>query len=592
MFPLPAWGLARIWVLTLSQEYPLKIKVTALRRYLPPWWRHAAIFLMGVWLVFAAFQQNDLLHEFDMGLTVRLQDNAQRRLHRDIVVADVSLPVKANTKPSSEPEALGPFRVRLGKCLKKLAEDRDNLPRAVVLDFAFDGGVEKDGVTEVREGLQALKAGKAKVRIFGAFEVLRDGQFKDDEFAGQHRGIYELVDTWGHTYFEVSKGSGAVFYTPVLPETGRTALSFMVKAYCNAPDDLYLYLSKANSEERFLHMGTPLEGAPGDQLLRLQADGSLVSEQACTKPDLRGRVLILGRLAEDRPLATQKEGFLLEDVRARSGPELVAWALSDLLGESGEARRVAAYLPLHAGLAVVMPLAAFALFGALLRYLGLWRLRPARVALLAGLLSLGVPGLLVLILRVAGLDYGQVLLPICLTALALGVAIHYRTGQARRIMIREKEAQGAHKHVAYDIFISYRRIHTAYVQQTLIPLLRELRRSNGTPFSIFWDNEDLHAGDFLEELERAVYDTRIFLPLLTPTYLASRYCRWELRHACNRLARGGIHILPLMHGGFDHVRDGHPDFPALGALHGYGTTDPDLPQKLTRDLRALDAQPL
>jgi TIR domain len=84
----------------------------------------------------------------------------------------------------------------------------------------------------------------------------------------------------------------------------------------------------------------------------------------------------------------------------------------------------------------------------------------------------------------------------------------------------------------HDIFISYAHhddeIHERWVRQFAKQLEDDYRSRTGRKLNIFLDKEDLRTGQLLDErLQQALRQTRVFVPILSPTYLASEWCRRE-----------------------------------------------------------------
>src|SRR6266849_2549927 len=70
----------------------------------------------------------------------------------------------------------------------------------------------------------------------------------------------------------------------------------------------------------------------------------------------------------------------------------------------------------------------------------------------------------------------------------------------------------------------------------------------GRPFEIFQDVGDIQVGqDFDTVIEDALDDAVLFIPILTPSYFGSDYCKRELRRFLKRATELGRHdlILPI-----------------------------------------------
>lgn len=523
---------------------------------LPAWRLHAVLGLVGGFALLLAFALLPDLHEFDLRLAGWLRLGEAPSLDRRIMLVDVP-----QQREIAADQIIPDFRRRLGVLLTHLAADTENLPERVALDVWFDGKI--GGQAPVLAGIEALN--RARVPVHGALNLLEKEE--DHQF-----DIYGRMESVGHTQFVAAPTEP--FYHPCLAD-GRMAMALQLGGQTRVCDDKL-------PSPRHVHLGLPLEQGGREHLLGF--------DPACASrfrryggdclpapPPLRGAILIIGQLREDRSPYPQ-----------RSGPEMVAWATNDLIGPSGVARTVLVSPALHLGLVLAMPLLALGIFVALLRFVRQWRLKPLRIAALAALLTLLAPLALVLVMRAAGRDYSQVLLPTLLTLLLLGIAAHYRSSAARE-EAKQRQAQQLHEHVAYDVFISYRRTHADWVAHNLLPIIRDLRRADGAALNVFWDNQKLHSGNYNRQLEIAIHESRLFLPLLTPDYFdqEKKYCYWEMSTAWDRVPSGRIAIFPLLHDGYDPNRHGHRDFPTLNtAMHGVSSSDPDFNEKLCREILA------
>jgi len=523
-----------------------------------PWLRRRADLLLGAagaLALFLAFGLLPELHAFDMALASWLQGGSKTPLSPAIVLVDVP-----------KGKDIVEFRQRLGQLLCELAADPDNRPRCVALDLWFDADIP--GIEPVARGVAALQG--AGCPVHGVLNVQEEnGQLAQDDTRRVHLGLYERMDSVGHNL--IARGPSGPYYQASLP-SGRVAMALNLAGSGPVPEG-----------RRLIHMGPPLELAPSDQVLGFdpQVPGHFRRFGAgpAAPPVWTGRIVLVGRLSDDR-----------SPYRDRSGPEVVAWAINDQVSPQAVGK-VLDSPALHGGLALAMPAFGLLVFLGLLRFLHAWRLKPWRIAALAGLVALLLPIGTILVLRAADLHYSQVLLPAALTALVLGLAARRRSALAGASE-RQRQDRLIPEHLAYDIFLSYRRTHAPWVEAELLPLLKPLRHPDGTPLRVFWDNQDLHSGNYNRQLEWAIHESRIFMPLLTPDYFDpdKPYCYWEMTTAYDRVPTGAMRMILLFHDGYDPALHGHRAFPALAAQHGHITSAPAFASKLLADLLAVDAQ--
>lgn len=150
-----------------------------------------------------------------------------------------------------------------------------------------------------------------------------------------------------------------------------------------------------------------------------------------------------------------------------------------------------------------------------------------------------------------------------------------------------------------DAFLSYSHVDDG---DSFITTLRSLLETEmqirlGRRFDIFQDIDNIQAGeDFGDVINEALDDTALFIPILTPSYFNSDYCRKELRRFLEREASSGRRdlIVPvylvnsLLLSDDDHLRQaGNEDLVALKRhnwvdwreLRRKGVTSPDFRTK-------------
>lgn len=87
----------------------------------------------------------------------------------------------------------------------------------------------------------------------------------------------------------------------------------------------------------------------------------------------------------------------------------------------------------------------------------------------------------------------------------------------------------------YDVFISYshhdNETHGDWIHQFHDKLTADFRSRSGKKLTIFLDRENLNTGNVLSDrLQSALSESAIVIPILSPTYLASAWCRREFLH--------------------------------------------------------------
>ncbi len=121
----------------------------------------------------------------------------------------------------------------------------------------------------------------------------------------------------------------------------------------------------------------------------------------------------------------------------------------------------------------------------------------------------------------------------------------------------------------YDIFISYAHhddsAHGNWVQQFHNKLADDFRSRTGKKLQIFLDREGLNAGNVLSDrLKGALNESAVFLPILSPAYLASPWCRREFLHFIEQSGEGLIidgscRIVPVQLMPYSHFEGESPE---------------------------------
>ncbi|MEM9628987.1 MAG: SUMF1/EgtB/PvdO family nonheme iron enzyme [Pseudomonadota bacterium] len=101
-------------------------------------------------------------------------------------------------------------------------------------------------------------------------------------------------------------------------------------------------------------------------------------------------------------------------------------------------------------------------------------------------------------------------------------------------------------------FLSYTRFDDDYLEGGITWLREALEKAvqarTGEPFQIFQDVEDIQLGDRWEKkLDQALAEAQLFIPILTPSFFKSDFCRREAQSFLDYEARAGRDdlILPL-----------------------------------------------
>ena len=487
--------------------------------------RGAAFALIAVVLALAGgtlqvWQMADHLVFRSLYLTRPPQPGAGIRL------VDIAYPDDARS------DKLEGFRAAQGAALSQLAA-LPVAPRVVLLDIWISNNPE--GTEPLSQGIAALQARGSKV--YGAVDPNdRHRKLNADFMAKHYEPIYtNRLDGYGHT--QLGFGFGVLAYSPEL------------------------HLPMAAGALRLTALPVLAAAAQSDTL-----PAALViplGDDAVFKPLTHHLANAAGRLEPPIPVGARLDyvvvGSFKEDsdnALGRPGPLLLAWALSDLVaGKASVARE-----PLNHPLAL-LGLAAFAAILAMVAFALAFRTLRPRVApahwpaaaralvlaafVIATVVLLGLGGIMLLAGRVIPLAFP-------LVCAALGSTCAWRGAQRWIVdeQVRRELAGGAEERaVQFDVFVSYAHDppdHKAWVRREIVAPLQALRRADGRPVRVFFDEADIKVGrQWKTEIELALLGSRWFLPVYSARYFERPYCREEIELADQLRIEGRLRMFPV-----------------------------------------------
>ena len=443
-----------------------------------------------------------------------------------IRLVDIAYPDEARTGK------VGAFRAAQGAALSQLAA-LPVAPRVVLFDIWIANNPE--GVDHLNQGVAALRARGSKV--YGAVDPNdRQRKLSADFMAAHYEPIYTNVfDGYGHTQL--------AYAADMLTYKSELRLSM-------APVDLRLTALPV------LAVGGQADALPATLVIPLGDD-------AAFKPLTHHLADAAGRLEPPIPVGAALDyvvvGSFKEDsdnALERPGPLLLAWALSDLVaGKASVAREPINHPMALLGLAAFAALLAMVVFALAFRSLrprvapAHWPAAARALALaafvIAAVLLLGLGGVMLLAGRVIPLAFP-------LVCAALGSACAW-LGARRWIVdeqVRRELAGGAEERaVQFDVFVSYAHDppeHKAWVKRAIVAPLQALRRADGTPYRVFFDEAEIKVGrQWKTEIELALLGSRWFLPVYSARYFERPYCREELELADQLRIEGRLRMFPV-----------------------------------------------
>jgi len=477
---------------------------------------YAAVMLLAVGSgAFGVWQSADLW------LFARLQLLARPQLAGNLVLVDV--PYTDELRRAGDPTA---FRRDVGALLVRLARDPQSAPREVILDLYIDK--DPRGLEALAEGLDALA--KARVRRYAVVCVGKPdcppGPDLDPAAMSAPVGaIYAALDNFGHT--QIAEAGGVLWYETRIG--GRAALPVALQ-------DNFHELADALPERLVVPLGDP-------------ADTRRVSFCHRAGAACWGGLAPLGErnLRDARVIVGSFEADLANPLR-RPGPELLAWAISDMSAQ-GSSRGLA---PLNSaaavlGIALVAGLAAAGTFHAGYRVARV-RLAPAALPRRLPWLAIAALGAgFALWLALWSLLHAQRLaLPAVLPWMSLAAASVLSWHRGRRAADEALYAATRDDGTApieHDVFISYAHQPPEDADWVKRQVYAPLLAAN---LKVFFDEGSIRRGrDWKREIDRAIAGSRVFLPVYTARYFQSPQCVDELAYAEQRRSSGKLTVLPV-----------------------------------------------
>lgn len=455
------------------------------------------------------------------------QDNS---LNKKIVLINLE-----RTAMGSEGASFKLFRQHVIQLLNTVAQQarEKNIPRGVVLDIWFS-----NDTTELKNLESALKQLKdLHVPVYAVYNINEDHEYSNiddidfDEIEAKH-----AIDIY-NDYLTGSDGQ--------TPGSGRYHTFFYPdKDVANYENDIHLRSllfdsvlieSLARKVYTDLTDAKPLPKRAGSVVpLRssedisnktynfiadsIQPTGTFQQAGSITNSiNIDDNILIVGDTDND-----------LVDFGNKKipGPYILTWALSDLMGNNSNLKLPLENLYVIIGQILFFSFFTVLAFALLFKYIKTLQTNPALIAVLAFIISMiffFVYGKLIL-----GFNY---VIPAGHTIVAMIVASILSWRYAHKFLATGI-AEGSQK---YDVFISYSRSQSEWVDKNIYEPLSAFRKPNGDKLNIFFDKKSIGLGEaFTAKYMWAIVDTKNFIAILSEDYYAKNHCRNELDCAVKR----------------------------------------------------------
>ena len=460
--------------------------------------------------------------------------NSENSLYEGIAFVQLNRP-----KSGSEGETLKLFRQRIVKLLNTIArESKDKRgPSGVVLDIMFSN--DETELENLKAALKQLK--DLNIPVYATYNPYASDEGNDlniikfEDIEAKHESnLY-------NDYLTGTKGN--------LPGNGRYhTLFYPENNVANYENDIYL---KSYGGDSVLI----------ESLVRRVAIGLGKSKSINNNPKRVGSIVPIRSLTEiknktytfvpDTIFSTgifqpptgvadsidmNKNILIVGDVftdlvhlgnnKIIPGPYLVSWALSDLLNGNSNLKLPLENLSVIIGQLLFFSLLTVLIFALLFKYVKRLQTNPAIISILAFIMTMlffFIYGKLIL-----GFNY---VIPAGHTIVASIVAAFLCWRFAHKFLVTGV-AEGSRK---YDVFISYSRSQSDWVEKNVYEPLAAFRKPNGDKLNIFYDKKSIGIGEaFTSKYMWAIVDSKYFVPILSDDYYGKNHCRNEIDLAYKR----------------------------------------------------------
>ena len=525
-----------------------------------PWLRPTAV-LLGAYVALlgvATFLLGPVWHEWDWSVFQYLSNVRAPAFASNVSVVDLA--DYDERAPSRDRQTIAQFIDGL--------RTRGQRPAAVMLDLYFESvcaspdpqRCRPDAATAaLTKSLDAAAAAASRISVYATENPIGtqgagtiDAAFLN---ALDRDNVYDHLAA-GHTILQLAASDG-VFYERCyrIPQTDSKgnvtgtqdlwALPYRVvkdvagerRAACDEP--------RATQTMEAVRLGPQQDFAKSVQRVTLR-------QPFPAGADFNGKYVIVATLEKDL-------GPLHTGAAPRSNPELLAWALSDLLerknSDSGYLQPLPAnemLLLLVAGFAAITLVAFIALFQGL-RRLPLRAVRPYLPWIAAGAAAAFAIALFGAF--EAWMFFAKQIQPqVSLVALAVLCAGGVCGERGREILLEQSRAIDAPPEESndYDVFISYAHEEFSWVYENVFVPLKGATTADGRKLEIFFDTSSIRVGSaWQDKISLAIDGSRFIVPVYSQTYFTRPYCRFEIKRAHRKWIEADENsrcVLPIMRG--------------------------------------------
>ncbi len=476
----------------------------------------------------------------DWWIFARLFKHTSPVVAQNILVVDVPYKINENTSI---------FRTRVTALLNDIAKKRESSPQIVVLDISWRA--DTLGISGLEQAIRRLH--DANVAVYAGVDPTREqeksGQLDPEYMASHAQHLYDLLDGKGHTAFDHL--FGVAKYDPKLELPGKKGVEQLQALPVLIATNHFNRPLTASDEPIVLNFGDLKELRRRSYTFRQESGDESIFTQyrpggggapSGTEPDFKGKLVVVGSLDRDKT-----------DLQDLSGPEILAFAISDLIlpSESNPLPKVLANPMLLIALVTGFSLFAVFLFMRLYRKWPRFRSKLWLLSLFCVFACLLLLLLWVMAMLTLKYVYPQVTLVGFSIVVSTGLFWFYKNREKEIGIITppsDESERGKEEMPEYDLFISYARTpeNLAWVKANVYEPLLMIRKADGSKLSVFFDQRSIEPGeDFYTKLALAISGSRFFLPVYTADYFTRRFCAFEMKRAALRHVELGDFIIGI-----------------------------------------------
>ncbi len=548
-----------------------------------PRWAVSTAFLIGAYGVMMIAAALWMPHEWDWQAFRWASSHFAPAFSPEVSIVDVSW----------DGANVAQLRTRIADFLDGLVKSNQN-PNAVILDVEFLPCQSNPCGQPMASARDALAASiRSATKHFPVYATEEPGVGRDDVVSGPvdplDKRIYAAVSGAAQTRFTSIPDASGLFYricygsVPYLSDAGTIAgtedvWSMVIRAlmtpreFAGAPscDDSHIPVRLGST-------------APGTEIVYRFVNARGFSHYAQFDKQM---FVVVGTMEHDRsPFAD------------RSGPELLAWALSNALDDGSLVGKTAYYdvQPQNAMLLLLVPgFSALAVLAYAVAFFQLKRTRLGRFRNVSPWLASAIGasvGLATFAAFEAWLLLSHHIQPqVSLISLGIVTAAGLSGVRGRQALLDASNAIDASPAEAYDydVFVSYAHDESAWVAEHVLGPLHAVTLPSGRKLKVFFDTSTIRAGSSWQAaLSLAIDGSRFVIPVYSQRYFEQPYCRFEIMRAHRKWVLAGADsrcVLPVMRG--------HPTIPAtVDDIQAVSIDDcPDLVERHVAEIVAILSQ--